>query len=261
MPASPWGLARSRLGGGHVVLDADGDEAVGARALPATDGRHGHVAFEGLRLLSRDVLLSDEPVVDAVVRADHMVAFVTARGVLHVWRSESGTQLIDTDVVAGISLSPDGTRVAYAKGNPPELDVFVARVNGSATAVVAQDPAPDYLPAFSPGGELLITSSRDGQPALWRVDRRGEVGRLSPRVDDDDLVGLRRLSTPDGREPPKWGAHGIAFFDGGGVVVLRDNGKLVGRIEGAHRFAWSDGGLLLEWPDGSAKIARIEDGR
>ncbi|MSP23973.1 MAG: hypothetical protein EXR75_02185 [Myxococcales bacterium] len=265
-PTSPWLRARARAGLDYVVLAVDGDDAVCARPLPpsATEHQramHGVPAFVGLRLASHDRLVTHHTVIDAALDADRArVVFVTEGRELYVRDAQAAARRLDSDVAPGLSLSADGARVAYAKGTAPELDVFVAQLDGDVVTALAPHPAADYLPAFAPNGDVIITSSRDGQPGLWRVDARGTVTRVSARVADGDVAGLRRLVTPDGREPPAVGPHAIAFFDGAGVAVVR-NGELLGRIEGAQRFAWLDGHELALERDGTALILRIEEGR
>jgi Tol biopolymer transport system component len=121
------------------------------------------------------------------------------RGLVRVDRS--GTQEpipVSPGQYYGISLSPDGTRVALGTGdeNP---DIWVAELDRGSVTRVTTDAAGDWVPTWSPDGQSLVfTSFRDGAPALYRkaADGTGTAERLL------SLDGVRGIYpngwTPDG---------------------------------------------------------------
>lgn len=71
------------------------------------------------------------------------------------------------------SLSPDGKYVTYsapAADGIPAHDIFVLAADGSQETKVAESPAIDWSPIWSPdGANILFVSDRTGDVALWSV--------------------------------------------------------------------------------------------
>jgi serine/threonine protein kinase/Tol biopolymer transport system component len=92
------------------------------------------------------------------------------------------------------SLSPDGTRFAYAKVVGGRSHLYLQRVGGSDPVDLSRDsPADDTQPAFSPDGkQLAFRSERVGGGLFLRDLAGGTVRRLTDR-------GYNPAWSPDGR--------------------------------------------------------------
>lgn len=105
------------------------------------------------------------------------------------------------------ALSPDGTRVAFARKIRGQLDLFVMDVDGSSvTRVMRTANADEVLPSWSPDGQKLAFTATVTTPEGWQSD----IYRI--RVSDGRF---RRLTyTPKANEfAPDWSPDGteIAF--------------------------------------------------
>lgn len=106
--------------------------------------------------------------------------------------------------VGGVSLSPDGSLVAYTVREPMMEDdkseylthIWVAAVDGSFDVQYTHGEKSASGPQFSPDGEYLaFTSSRSGENQVWRMRVRGGEAELV--TDADPGVGSFQWS-PDG---------------------------------------------------------------
>jgi TolB protein len=71
------------------------------------------------------------------------------------------------------SLSPDGTRVAFASNRAGSWDVYVMSVTGGQAVQVTSDPAQELHPSWSPDGGKLVYSRLgqvSGRWEMWVVD-------------------------------------------------------------------------------------------
>ena len=109
------------------------------------------------------------------------------------------------------TLSPDGTRVAVARGDDrsPTRDIWVFDLNGTTRTRVTLDPSDDLSPRWSADGQWLVFSSdRGGQRDIYRHRASGEGS--------DEIVFRSAVSksvsawSPDGRF--------IVYDTGGGGV-------------------------------------------
>jgi Tol biopolymer transport system component len=143
------------------------------------------------------------------------------------------------------ALSPDGTRVAFARTIKSNTDVYVMNVNGTGLRRLTFAPAPDYHPTWSPDGRQIAYEGMEGgqadihvmnangshdvnithNPALdgspaWSPDGN-EIVFESSRQGQDELysilpngTGLHRLTHSKGENTdPAWSPDGrtIAF--------------------------------------------------
>jgi eukaryotic-like serine/threonine-protein kinase len=112
-------------------------------------------------------------------------------------------QVISKDVDCNATISPDGTRIVFARANDPEIDkwrLIEANADGSDEKVLLIVPGqliPQYV-AWSPDGKR-IAASFEGKP-------QGEVrifdlasGKMQPFVQFSDKLVYRIAWSPDGR--------------------------------------------------------------
>ena len=105
------------------------------------------------------------------------------------------------------ALSPDGTRIAFARTTRGQLDLYVMDADGTnATRVMRTTNADEVLPSWSPDGKKLAFTATVTTPNGWQSD----IYRI--RVSDGRF---RRLTyTPKAKEfAPDWSPDGteIAF--------------------------------------------------
>ena len=66
--------------------------------------------------------------------------------------------------------SPDGTRIAYVKGD----DIFVMNADGSGQARLTDHPASDRYPHWSPdGSKIVFDTNRDGNYEIYVMNPDG----------------------------------------------------------------------------------------
>lgn len=71
-------------------------------------------------------------------------------------------------------ISPDGEWIAYATGQGQQEDIYLQRIDGSATRRLTDDPFKDRSPRFSPDGRTLaFYAARDGDYQIWAIDIDG----------------------------------------------------------------------------------------
>jgi TolB protein len=72
------------------------------------------------------------------------------------------------------TFSPDGRRLAFARGLGANIEIFTCRRDGSEMRQLTSSPGIDTNPAWSPNGnEIAFTSSRSGSPQIYVVDAEG----------------------------------------------------------------------------------------
>lgn len=101
----------------------------------------------------------------------------------------------DQDRCTSPSLSPDGKRVAYARRQDGEWDIWVRDIDGGATRNLTAGSHSDNLqPAFSPDGRrVAFRSSRDGGGIFLSDAVGGRVRKLAG-------IGYHPAWSPDGRQ-------------------------------------------------------------
>ena len=141
--------------------------------------------------------------------SDHRFIVASVKGWDNIWRigvvslRDSSVAFIKT--VGGeqpsLSLSPDDRFIAYSyttTAGSPAQDILVLAVDGSSEVRVAQHPANDRSPRWTPQGDWIVfTSERSGQRALWAA--RWQNGRaldepelVYPHLGELELYGITR---------------------------------------------------------------------
>ncbi len=73
------------------------------------------------------------------------------------------------------TLSPDGTRVAFASDREGQWDIYLVESDGTGLVRLTTDPAADRQPAWSPDGtRIAFQSDRAGQADLYTIGADGE---------------------------------------------------------------------------------------
>jgi hypothetical protein len=84
---------------------------------------------------------------------------------------------------AGLSVSPDGSKIAFTRIDPGRLEqIFVMDIDGTHARRVSRGDYYDFLPRWSPDGQrIAFTSQRDGSNGIY-----------SMRLDGSDVRDLSR---------------------------------------------------------------------
>jgi Tol biopolymer transport system component len=71
------------------------------------------------------------------------------------------------------ALSRDGGTIAYASDESGNKDIYITNVRGGVLNLT-NHPAPDYYPAWFPGGDAIaFVSERGGAPGIWKMGSYG----------------------------------------------------------------------------------------
>jgi Tol biopolymer transport system component/tRNA A-37 threonylcarbamoyl transferase component Bud32 len=149
------------------------------------------------------------------------------------------------------ALSPDGKFVAYAKGPPDRMRLFVRQVSGGQPIAVTPDSGPPQRqPQWAPDGSRLLYQAGD---SVYLVPALGGVPRLvGAGLNTRGGSGLRYFTTkawaPDGDR--------LVFNRADTLFVQPLDGsspRVLARLEVAdpHSFTWSPDGRLIAFVVGN----------
>jgi Tol biopolymer transport system component len=167
---------------------------------------------------------------------------------------------------AAVVGSPDGSMVAFTRGNVGQEDVFVMRSDGTDVRRLTDDPYRDRVPQWSPdGSRIAFRSDRpvaDGsRPYRW-YSVRPDGSDLQPLV---EAGGTTLRWSPDGSRIAVHSAGSITLFgsDGSGrrVLVQPTPEAPVAVIvpvwsPDGHRLAWVE----TRGPDAALVAVDVTDG-
>ena len=107
---------------------------------------------------------------------------------------------VDWSRVGGLRFSPDSSRLAYhrpSREGALERDVFVIAVDGSREVALAPSPGDDMVLEWTPDGQrLLIASDRGGSNSVWSIAASGEAPTSVELVKSDvGIVSSLRLTS------------------------------------------------------------------
>jgi hypothetical protein len=204
---------------------------LGACAEPATrstlasvadavvlDSRDGEVIF------GRETEAPENADPDRVIRVDAQVPWIGGTEVIdarfvpggiaiiatdHTLRvvRPSGSVVVDERAIAPLSVA--GRFVAYAVGDPPQLEIARANIESGTVERMTQAMSPAWSPALSPDGRAIVfVSGVSGSPRLYRTDGGAPVA-LAPT-----------LRTPSSPTAPVWRGDLLSFRDEQGEAVV-----------------------------------------
>ena len=143
------------------------------------------ISGEPLPLLAFQVAALDNPA-DFSVTRDGLLAYGLGGGVTTlVWRDRSGKRLGDLGagpIVATPRISPDGQRIAFARGDGNNTDIWTAERSRPVMTRLTFDPGMERWPIWSPDGKTITYSSGAfGRLDLYRraTDGSGTAERLT----------------------------------------------------------------------------------
>ncbi len=153
--------------------------------------------------------------------------------------------------IEGLSVSPDGSWIAYDSDMNGTQDIYRLQLGGGEPERLTTDPRDDFYPAWSPDGtEIAFYSFRTGKRDLWVMDADGANEK-------------QVTSDPGHNRAPQWSpdAQSIVYHSD---KTGRSELFIVSREEqpdawGIPRQLTVDGGFNAHWsPDGQS-IAYIDD--
>ena len=81
------------------------------------------------------------------------------------------------------TLSPDGTHVAFARGDGQRFNIFVMPLDGGTSRQLTFSESTNVVPAWSPDGkEIAFCSNEGGQYRIWKVSTTAGVPKKFSRT-------------------------------------------------------------------------------
>jgi Tol biopolymer transport system component/uncharacterized protein YjdB len=161
---------------------------------------------------------------------------------LHIVDRYGVDTLLAQDVVEGSwAWSPDGSRIAWSNAVNGNVDLYVAKADGSEKIRLTNHPDDDTQPGWSPDGQFIVF--RTGP----------DIGASKLMITVVDGTGMRPLieNLDNSLREPRWSPRGdlIAFsrLDGSyGVWLIAPDGTGARRVSTPGVWSWK-----AEWlPDG-----------
>ena len=155
----------------------------------------------------------------------------------------SGTQLVE-----GVSVSPDGRRLAFDSDRDGTQDIYTMPVAGGDPVPLTADSSDDFMPAWSPSGREIAFHSFAGRDD----DRRVEVVSASGGVPQPVVA------SPRNQRFPGWSPDGRALVftsDATGRMELYVVRRDAGLRWGAARRLTTAGGFNGRWAPEGREIA------
>ncbi|HEV2834308.1 MAG TPA: DPP IV N-terminal domain-containing protein, partial [Pyrinomonadaceae bacterium] len=122
----------------------------------------------------------------------------------HIWTmslADASAQPVEithgeSDGLNGIDWTPDGELAYFARGGE-NVELFVARADGTQPRSLLKDNKLPTDPAVSPDGKTIyFTSNRSGTPHIWRINTDGTD---LTQITSGDFADLSPAISPDGK--------------------------------------------------------------
>jgi Tol biopolymer transport system component len=148
------------------------------------------------------------------------------------------------DAMDHVAWSPNGSQLAYSFGG----NIYVMNADGSDQHLVTHAPGGlgDFYPTWSPDGTTIAfwegtPSGEDGGPSDSEIYTVPATGGDATQLTNNDVSNIEPAWSPDGTR--------IAYWNGGGLYVMRSDGtherSVYGTPGGAWAPSWSpDGGSI-----------------
>jgi len=231
----------------HDVLEvaSDGRAIVGS-AIPVPPRSSAKLVYEAM-FVEPDGRTHEIPFATRIQDArfafapSPWVAVLDDRDVLTLWNTRSGeTWELDREVFPGFGFSHDAKSIAYAKGNAPELDAFIAPLPHGTPRQLTKNGMPVWGFAFSPDDQqLLYVDAPQGFPCLTLIPTvGGERTRFTNKaLNATDLAAGAELAPfPETRKPPLWLGDRVYVENTKGVHAIDSFGTVVKTHEGGHQL-------------------------
>lgn len=105
------------------------------------------------------------------VKNTNIIYIVDKNADLYKWDYVKNTkELLDESVMDTFDLSPDGTKLAYMKGEMPDYDLYVINLKTRVPEKLTETTTSAWNPVFSPDSkEIAFVYSPDGYPSIWKL--------------------------------------------------------------------------------------------
>lgn len=70
--------------------------------------------------------------------------------------------------------SPDGQTIVFSRDDGGDVDLYAVSPTGSNLRRLTNTPGPDTLPVFTPGGDIIFRSARNGAWSIWKMNSNGD---------------------------------------------------------------------------------------
>jgi Tol biopolymer transport system component len=139
-----------------------------------------------------------------------------------------------TSLLSAPAFSPDGLRVAFNRGGPEGMQIWIKTIAGGRASRLAQNDRAQDWPSWSADGEWVAFTQVTAAGAGWAL-MKARIGAMTPP--DEIATGIVPFS------PAQWSPRGawIAFNSLNGLTIVSPEGKSPRVLTDQEwlAFAWS----------------------
>ena len=90
-------------------------------------------------------------------------------------RDDTGHTLITTGGSDSFpAWSPDGQKIAFSRDEGGNVDIYLMNSDGSGLQRLTDAPGQDTLPVYTPSGDIVFRSTRNGRWGIWKMSGSGD---------------------------------------------------------------------------------------